>query len=73
MEETEDELWSEGSFIKSISPNDSDYEEKMKHIEEKSDDKKEYVCKKCSKAIGKHNLHWHEGMCNDCFFDEYNI
>jgi len=28
---------------------------------------------KCNKAIGKHNLYWHENMCNNCFFDEYNM
>ena len=68
-----DELWSEGSYIKSINPKDSDYEEKMKYFEEKSDEKKEHNCKKCNKAIGKHNLYWHENMCNNCFFDEYNM
>lgn len=71
--ESPDELWSKGSFIKSINPKDPHYNEKMKYFEEKSDDKKEHNCKKCNKAIGKHNLYWHEGMCNDCFFGEYDM
>ena len=23
-------------------------------------------------AIGKHNLYWHECMCNNCFFNKYD-
>ncbi len=72
-EDSEEEFWSEGGFIKSINPNDPDYAEKKKYIEEKADEKKEHNCKKCNKPIGKHNLYWHEGMCNECFFNEYNL
>jgi len=69
----EDELWSKGSYIKKISPNYPNSKEKMKYFEEKPDEPKDHNCKKCNKSIGKHNLHWHEGMCNDCFFDEYDM
>ena len=68
-----DELWSEGSYMKPINLNDPLLDERMKYFEERFNEKKEYNCKKCNKAIGKHNLYWHEGMCNDCFFDEYNM
>lgn len=71
--EIEEGFWNEGSYIKSINPNAPNFKERMRYFEEKPDDKKEYSCKKCKKAIGKHNLYWHEGMCNDCFFDEYNM
>ncbi len=27
-------------------------------------------CKKCNKLIEGHNIHLHEGMCDDCFFKE---
>ena len=73
IKEIENELWSEGSYIKSINPKDFNFEEKIRYFEEKSDDKKENNCKKCNKRIGKHNLYWHEEMCNECFFDEYNM
>ena len=66
-------IWSERSYIKQLDSNAPDFQERMKHFEEKNDDKKEHKCKKCSKAIGKHNLYWHEEMCNDCFFDEYSM
>ncbi len=69
----DDGFWSEGAYFKSISSSDSDFEERMKYFEEKADEKKEHNCKKCNKKIGKHNLYWHEGMCNDCFFDEYGM
>lgn len=69
-EEDEDSLWSEGSYIKPIDKNDPDFEEKRKYFDETNDMEKNFNCKKCNKAIGKHNLYWHEGMCDDCFFDE---
>lgn len=72
--ETEEEsLWSEGSYARTISTSDPDFQERIQYFEEKSDEKKEHNCKKCNKAIGKHNLYWHEGMCNKCFFDTYNM
>jgi hypothetical protein len=72
-EGVEDSIWSKGSYIKSLDTNSPDFQERMKYFEEKSDEKKEHKCKKCNKSIGKHNLYWHEGMCNDCFFDAHNM
>ncbi len=68
-----DELWNEGAYVETISTNDPDYEERMKYFEEKPNDPKVFNCKECNKSIGKHNLYWHEGMCNDCFFDKYDM
>src|SRR3989344_3745110 len=62
-----------GGYYQFMDSKDQDKKKKMKYFEEKPDDRKEYNCKKCNKLIGKHNLYWHEGMCNDCFFDEYNL
>ena len=67
------DFWSENSYIQNIDMNDPILEEKKKYFEEKLDEKKEYNCKKCNKSIGKHNLYWHEGMCNDCFFETYDM
>ena len=71
--EKEPELWSEGSYAQSINTSDPDYEERMKYFQQKPDEVKDHNCKKCDTPIGKHNLYWHEGMCNDCFFDHYNM
>lgn len=30
-----------------------------------------FSCRKCKKTIGGHNQYLHEGMCDDCFFEEY--
>ncbi|MBU0906656.1 MAG: hypothetical protein KKE05_00700 [Nanoarchaeota archaeon] len=67
------DLWGEGAYAKTFDINDPNLQERMKYFEEKSDEKKEYNCKKCNKQIGKHNLYWHEGMCNDCFFNAYDL
>lgn len=66
-------LWSEGSYIKPLDITDPSLPERMKYFEEKADEKKEFKCKKCQLSIGKHNLYWHEGMCNNCFFDTHNM
>lgn len=72
-ENTEESIWGESSYIKSIDMNDPSLEEKMKYFDESNEKEKNFKCKKCEKAIGKHNLYWHEGMCNTCFFDTYNM
>lgn len=36
----EDELWNEGSYVKSINPDDPDYKERVKYLEEKENEKK---------------------------------
>lgn len=41
------------------------------NFDEKKEFSKDFNCKNCNTKIGKHNLYWHEGMCNDCFFDKY--
>lgn len=30
-----------------------------------------FSCKKCGKVIDGHNHYLHDGMCDDCFFEEY--
>ena len=62
-------LWNEGAYAETINPNDPNFQEKIKYFEEKPNEVKDINCKNCSKLIGKHNLYWHEGLCNDCFFD----
>jgi len=72
-EENEEPIWSEGAYAKTLSTIDPNFQERIRYFDEKNNDKKEFNCKKCNKAIGKHNLYWHEGMCNQCFFDTYNM
>ncbi len=69
----EDNIWSEGSYIENINPNDPKFQEKMKYFDENKNEEKNFECKICKAKIGKHNLYWHEGMCNNCFFDKYNM
>ena len=66
-----DEFWSEGEYIKPLDENDLNIQEKMKYFDEANDSPKEHNCKKCNVQIGKHNLYWHEGFCNKCFFKIY--
>ncbi len=72
-EKDEDWLWSEKSYAQTLSTTDPDYDERMRYFQQKPDELKDHNCKKCKKAIGKHNVYWHEGMCNDCFFDQYDM
>ncbi len=69
----ENSFWSEGAYAETININEPNFKERMRHFEEKADEEKNLKCEKCEKAIGKHNLYWHEGMCNGCFFDTYNL
>lgn len=69
--ENEDSLWAKGDYIRSIDTNDPQLPEKSEYIEDNLESPKEFNCKKCNAKIGKHNLYWHEGMCNECFFDTY--
>ncbi|MBI2631389.1 hypothetical protein HYW75_00105 [Candidatus Pacearchaeota archaeon] len=73
FDENKNEFWSPGAYAQTVSPADEDFEEKMKYFAGDIDEKKENNCKKCKTPIGKHNLHWHEGMCDDCFFKEYKM
>ena len=67
----EDDLWSKGGYIQPIDINDPELSEKMKYLNEKNDISKDFNCKNCNSKIGKHNLYWHDGMCDDCFFEKY--
>ena len=72
-DEENKDLWNENSFVETLDTNDPNYEERMKYFKENPNDPKEYNCKQCKKPIGKHNLYWHEGMCNNCFFDKHGM
>lgn len=39
---------------------------KVKSITEES-----FFCKRCKTEIGGHNKFLHDGMCDDCFFEDY--
>ncbi|MBU4300006.1 MAG: hypothetical protein KKB09_02195 [Nanoarchaeota archaeon] len=62
-------FWADGSFIESISGEET--EEKMKTFHKKHDEDMNFNCKKCSKKISAHNKDWHNGMCDDCFHKTY--
>src|SRR3989344_1091828 len=66
-------LWNEGAYAKTLNTNDPNFQEKMKYFEEKHNEIKNLNCKNCNKPIGKHNLYWHEGLCNDCFFNKHDM
>ncbi len=62
-------FWADGSFIESISSEES--EEKMKTFHKGHDEDMNFNCKKCNKKISAHNKDWHDGMCDDCFHKMY--
>ncbi len=66
---SEDNLWSEGSFAETLSPMES--KGKMKTFHMKHGEDVNYDCKKCNKKISAHNRDWHNCMCDDCFNKEY--
>lgn len=66
-----DGLWSEGFYAKKLDP--ANLEERMKFFHQDPNEEKMHQCTSCNKSIGKHNLYWHEGMCDDCFFRKYNL
>lgn len=66
-------FWSKGSYIQSVDKNAPDFDEKMKYFHEDLNEEKKYQCGACKIHIGKHNLYWHEGMCDDCFFDKHGM
>ena len=68
-ENSENELWEEGTFIETLGPKDA--KEKMKTFHKKHDEDMNYNCKKCNKKISAHNRDWHDNMCDDCFNDQY--
>lgn len=72
FEKNEDDFWNPGAYAQSLSSSDIT-EEKMRYFGGDIDEKRKHACKKCKTAIGKHNLYWHEGMCDNCFFDTYDL
>ena len=72
-EQMGENLWNEGAYAKTLNTNDPNFQEKMKYFEEKPNEVKDFNCKNCNKPIGKHNLYWHENLCNDCFFDKHSM
>lgn len=72
FEKNEDDFWNPGAYAQSLSSSDIT-EEKIRYFGGDIDEKREHACKKCKTAIGKHNLYWHEGMCDNCFFDTYDL
>ena len=61
----EDELWSEGYFAQSMSP--EDMESKMRTFHMKHDEEMNFSCKKCKIKISAHSKDWHDEMCDSCF------
>ena len=70
QEDEENNLWEEGEFIETLSP--QDMEGKMRTFHMKHDEEMNYDCKKCNKKISAHNKDWHAGMCDDCFNKGYH-
>ena len=61
----EDEFWSEGTFMESVSPEEMKLKERTIHM--KNTEEMNYNCKQCSAKISAHNKEWHVGMCDKCF------
>lgn len=64
-----DMFWAKGSFAQTMGS--EDYTEKMKTFHKKHDEDMNFDCKKCKKKISAHNKEWHDGMCDDCFNEQY--
>ncbi|MBI2549026.1 hypothetical protein HYW21_06780 [Candidatus Woesearchaeota archaeon] len=79
----EDNLWAEGSFIESVSPEEMKLKERTIHM--KHNEEMNYNCKQCKiktlrkvhfsgvpemstfLSISAHNKDWHAEMCDKCF------
>src|SRR3989344_1177981 len=72
FDEKEESLWSDGEYLRNIDMKDPETIKKLKYFKEDPNESKDFECSKCKNAIGKHNLYWHEEMCNDCFHDIYH-
>ena len=66
-EESEDDLWEEGSFAETLSP---ESEAKMRTFHMKHNEEMNYHCSKCDSLMSAHNKDWHNGMCDQCFDKE---
>ena len=72
FDEKEEGLWSDGEYLRNIDMKDPETIKKLKYFKEDPNESKDFECSKCKNAIGKHNLYWHEEMCDDCFHDIYH-
>ncbi|MBI2148153.1 hypothetical protein HYU23_00585 [Candidatus Woesearchaeota archaeon] len=63
------ELWSEGFFAETISPEKNP--EKMRTFHMKHNEEMNFNCSKCNERISTHNKDWHENMCDLCFNKMY--
>ena len=63
--EDENELWEDGFFAETVSPEEA--KEREKTIHKKHDEDINYNCKECNQKISAHNRDWHAGMCDGCF------
>jgi hypothetical protein len=66
---SEDNLWSEGSFAETLGS--EDIKEKMKTFHKKHDEDMNYNCKKCNTKMSAHNRDWHDNLCDECFNNQY--
>lgn len=63
--EGNESIWSEGSFIQSMSPEEMEAKSRTFHM--KHNEEMNFNCKKCRVKISAHNNDWHDNMCDDCF------
>ena len=71
--ENEESIWSENTFIETLSS--SDVDTKMRTFHMKHNEEMNYNCKKCNIKISAHNRDWHNHLCDKCFdtmFDSEN-
>ena len=69
IENEENDLWEEGGFTETLGP--KDIKERMGTFHKKHNEDMNFNCTKCSKKISAHNKDWHNGMCDNCFNQEY--
>ncbi len=67
--EEENELWAEGSFAETTSPEEWGLKKRTFHM--KHNEEMDYNCKQCNAKTSAHNKDWHAGMCDTCFNNEY--
>lgn len=68
----DDGFWTDGEYMRTIDMKDPETIKKLKYFKEDPNEPKDFECSKCKKEIGKHNLYWHEEMCDDCFHKNYH-
>ena len=65
IDDENDGLWDEDSFIESVSQ--EELKEKMKIFHKKHDEDMNFNCKACNIKISSYNKDWHNCMCDVCF------